>query len=51
LKQIVENIIGKESQPIKKEVNIAKNKIIKKQKPKDNEDNENDDDDDDDNNF
>jgi len=29
LKQIVENIAGKESQPIKKEVNVAKDKNIK----------------------
>jgi len=47
LKQIVENTVGKESQPIKKEVNIAKDKIIKKRKPKDNENNEDNGDDDD----
>jgi len=43
LKQIVENTASKESQPIKKEVNVAKNKNIKKRKLKNNEDNENDD--------
>jgi len=51
LKQIVKNIVNKESQLIKKEVNIAKDKIIKKRKSKDNEDNENDDNDNDDDDF
>ena len=38
LKQIVENIANDESQPIKKEVNVVRNKNIKKRKPEDNED-------------
>ncbi|KYN41671.1 hypothetical protein ALC56_03910 [Trachymyrmex septentrionalis] len=41
----------KEDIPIKKEINIAKDKIIKKWKPKYNENNEDDDDDDDDDRF
>ena len=47
LLKILESYIYKESQPIKKEVNIAKDKrIIKKRKSKDNEGIEEDDDDD-----
>ena len=42
LKQIVENTAGKKFQPIKKEVNVAQNKNIKKRKPKDNKNNEDD---------
>jgi len=38
LKQIVENTVNDESQLIKKEVNVVKNKNIKKGKPEDNED-------------
>ncbi|EGI59418.1 hypothetical protein G5I_12427 [Acromyrmex echinatior] len=38
LKQIVENIANNESQPIKKEVNVVKDKNIKKRKPENNED-------------
>jgi len=49
LKQIVENT-DEESQPIKKEANVAKDRNIKKRKPEENEkdDDEHDNDDDDD---
>ena len=46
LKQIVENTANDESQPIKKEVNVIKDKNIKKWKLEDNEDNVHDDDND-----
>ncbi|EGI66695.1 hypothetical protein G5I_04760 [Acromyrmex echinatior] len=48
LKQIVENTANDESQPIKKEVNVVKDKNIKKRKPEDNEDVHEDEDDGDD---
>jgi len=50
LKQIIENTAGEESQPIKKEANVAKDRNIKKRKPEENEkdDDERDNDDDDD---
>jgi len=37
LKQIIENTAGEESQPIKKEANVAKNRNTKKRKPEENE--------------
>jgi len=43
LKQIVENTVDEESQPIKKEANTAKDIIIKKKREDNNNDNENDD--------
>jgi len=48
LKQIVENTANDESQSIKKEVNVVKDKYIKKRKPKNNKDVHNDEDDNDD---
>ena len=51
LKQIVENTANDESEPIQKEVNVVKDKNIKKRKPEDNEDIHVDDDNNDDDGF
>ena len=54
LKLIIENTADEESQPIKKEANVAKDRNIKKRKPEENEkddEHDNDDDDDDGDNF
>ena len=48
LKQIVENIANDESQPIKKEITVVKDKNIKKRKLEENEDVHDDDEDDND---
>jgi len=51
LKQIVENTADEESQPIKKEANVAKNRNIKKRKPEENEKDDDKHDNDDDDSF